>query len=440
MSAVNYRNYVYRDNRRRLRDDRFSLIISLASAFLMLALGKPERTAAIVGLTMLGVCMFCFTLRYCMNAPQIAARRARDYSGRYAILYRPVTRRLAWLSAAALGLLAMFPPREVEAAVVDRRLLKLTRYPILSPEGAKQVTNILDAVAGQRPVVRLSEETRVRVRDTVKASAQRSPYPPFADAADAFVKYVREVEPPVPPAVQAIRQASTEFTATFHVLPSGKISVDRSEAERAIMALTRAIESSGSDTDLRGVALASRASLYIFVDEPDKALEDIEASEKLGYSDLSDIVRVESFALYGRAIRDHNQNDLKRAIDLLTLAIQLPLPRSVVYGEVTYHAGLYGQRGTALVNLGQYAKAIEDFRKVLDLLKENPVPNEFTVGLAFAEIILCHLRLGDASAALQVADEWEQATHDKTAVKVRELIRSDPQEALRVVEGITQAS
>ena len=96
MTAANYRNYVYRDNKRRLRDDRLSMIVSLAAAFLTLALGQPERIAAIAGLVVLGVCMFYFTARYCLIAPQIAARRSRDYSGRYAILYRPVTRRLAW--------------------------------------------------------------------------------------------------------------------------------------------------------------------------------------------------------------------------------------------------------------------------------------------------------------------------------------------------------
>ena len=167
----------------------------------------------------------------------------------------------------------------MEAAVVDRRLLKLTRTPVLSPEQAMHVADILDSAAAQKPVVRLSEETRVRVRDAVKESAQRSPYPPFVNAADALVNYVREVESPLPPAVQAIRDASSHFTATFHLLPSGQISVDRDEAERAIAALTLAIESSGSDIELRRVAFASRASLYIFVDEPDKALADMEASE-----------------------------------------------------------------------------------------------------------------------------------------------------------------
>jgi tetratricopeptide (TPR) repeat protein len=440
MSAANYRNYVYRDNRRRLRDDRLSLILSLAASFLMLALGQPERIAAIAGLAVLGVCMFYFTARYCLIAPQIPARRSRDYSGRYAILYRPVTRRLAWFSAAAIGLLAAFPLREVEAAVVDRRLLKLTRDPVLSPEQAKQVARTLDAASSQKPLVKLSEETKIRVRDAVKASAQRSPYSPFVDAADAFVRYVREAEPGVPPALEAIKDASAHYAGTFHLLPSGQIAVDRAEAEKAITALTRAIELSGSDTDLRRVALAARASLYNFVDEPDKALADIDASERLGYAELSEIISVESTAFYLRAGRDHNSNDLNRAVSLLTLAILLPPPRSLPYGEATYRSGLHGQRGTAFLNLGQYKSAIDDFRKVLQLLNESGGQNQVAAGMAFAEITLCYLRLGDLPSALEAVDQWQEATHDTFAARVRGLLESDPKEGLRTLQDFLDNS
>jgi tetratricopeptide (TPR) repeat protein len=166
----------------------------------------------------------------------------------------------------------------------------------------------------------------------------------------------------------------------------------------------------------------------------------MEASEKLGYSDLSEIISVESFGFFGRAVRDHSPSDLKHAVDLLTLAMQLPPPRSLPYGEVSYRAGLYGQRGTAFLNLGQYPAAIDDFREVLDLLKESNGEIRFNAGLAYVGITLCYLRLGDVPAALKADSQWQDAAHDKVSTRVRELIQADPQEAMRALEDILRAS
>ena len=175
MFTVHLRNYVFSDNKKRLRDDRISLVIAFASSVLLLALGETERAAAITGLVVLGFSMLCLTIYYCTHAPQISTNRVRDTSSKYALLDRPVSRRLAWLSAATIALLAAFPLPEVEAAVLDRRLRQLVKTVPLDPTSVDRITQIFNIVNAYG--VRISEATIAAVQSALHSTSAISTNP-----------------------------------------------------------------------------------------------------------------------------------------------------------------------------------------------------------------------------------------------------------------------
>lgn len=146
MTANNLRRYVFTDNQRRRRDDRLSLLIAFAASTLGLVLGSSERDAAFIGLIVLGAAMACFTMFYCSKAPLIEAyQRAKSSTRGLAenILYRPVSRRLAWISGVALVLLGAFPTRELESSIVDKRLRQALSGEI-TPEKIEETGRVID--------------------------------------------------------------------------------------------------------------------------------------------------------------------------------------------------------------------------------------------------------------------------------------------------------
>jgi hypothetical protein len=169
--AERLHNYVFQDNRRRHRDDRVSLIIAFAFSGIMLALGQPERTAALWGLAILGVSMFSLTVYYCNNAATVAANRSRAYSGKFALLYRPVSRRLALLSGAALLLLTALP--EAAASVIDRKLRRLTTTVPLDQTSLNGVVQNLRKAEKYR--LNLSPSTINTVVRALRETTERNP-------------------------------------------------------------------------------------------------------------------------------------------------------------------------------------------------------------------------------------------------------------------------
>jgi tetratricopeptide (TPR) repeat protein len=330
----------------------------------------------------------------------------------------------------ACGLLAFLPEPSVEAAILDRRLRKLSRGSPLSDGEAEEIKETLGRA--QALHVDLSISTKIQVRDAVKTSALREPKSPFTDAANALVSYVREVKTATPPpseAAIAMESAARLGLAAIRPQPTGDVLVNRQEAEASIDALTRAIGLSGSDTSLRSDALLIRAGTYAFLGKADEAQRDLDAAEKLGAADLSEIVSTEALALVTRG----NPDDLRRAVTLLTLAIQLPAPKERHPRlEWDYRIDLYSQRASSYLRLGQFSEAIGDLRKMLDLLKKSlPLP-----GLAlhcYIAIIASYLLLGDIAEALKATTDWEQGTNDSRAAQVRELIQSNPSEALKAL-------
>ena len=98
MFATEFRRYVFENDQRRHRDDRISLLIAFGFAILMLGSSGSERVAGLAGLVVLAICTICFTVYACSHASEISAERTKVGTGKYALLYHPVTRRLALLS------------------------------------------------------------------------------------------------------------------------------------------------------------------------------------------------------------------------------------------------------------------------------------------------------------------------------------------------------
>lgn len=142
MFIANLRNYVFGDDKKRLRDNRVSLIIALAFSGYMLMIGQSENLIALESLAVLAVAMLCLTVYSCATAPQTAAGRLGSNAGKDGLLYRPVSRRLALLSGISIVLLAALPG--VEAAALDRRLRRLTRNVPLDPGSIREVRQTVE--------------------------------------------------------------------------------------------------------------------------------------------------------------------------------------------------------------------------------------------------------------------------------------------------------
>jgi hypothetical protein len=171
MFTDNLRVYVFRRNARRLRDDRISLIIAFVFSVLMVSLGYSERTAAITGLLVLGISMLSLTIYFCGNAAQISASLRRVSTPRHEILYRPISRRLA--SVSALLLFALFSLPEIEAAVLDRRLRKLIQPVPLDKGSIETIDRTLQEA--NKYGVRISARNLSDVQAALRKTADISP-------------------------------------------------------------------------------------------------------------------------------------------------------------------------------------------------------------------------------------------------------------------------
>jgi hypothetical protein len=171
MFSANLRNYVFRGNQRRLRDDRISLAIAFAFSMLTLALGQPERTAAIAGGVVLGISMLSLTLYFCGNVSQINASLRSASSSRAGILYRPVSRRLATTSA--LSLSALFTMPAIGAAVLDRRIRKAIQAAPLDQSSIDKIRQTLHDASTYG--IRLPSSTISAVQATLRKTSEAAP-------------------------------------------------------------------------------------------------------------------------------------------------------------------------------------------------------------------------------------------------------------------------
>jgi tetratricopeptide (TPR) repeat protein len=336
------------------------------------------------------------------------------------------------VSAGIFVLMRLAPPAVVEAAMLDRRLRASTRH---LPLSAEEVAITEDSLRiGQQRQVRIPETTVIQVREAIKVSALQKPaLPNIAGAADALKDYERTNKLGAPTAASlAFIEGGEQMQSALRDYPSR---IDESELNVAVATLTRAIALAGGNKPLRIEALMERARAYNFLQEPNEALADAEEAYRLGALDLASIASIESTALVTRS----RPEDLRRAIDLITISIQLNPPEWLLSidpaKKIEYQVEQLARRAIAFYRLGEFTKAIEDCRRALDLtpgLTPRPYPDE--ISSLFRTMILSYLREGNGEDARKAAAQWLQLANGNPAVNAVYVIvnsnRADPQRAL----------
>jgi tetratricopeptide (TPR) repeat protein len=269
------------------------------------------------------------------------------------------------------------------------------------------------------------------VREAIRVSALKEPgLPKIDDAAKALTKlqqpYRLESE------AGLAYEEGVRKLALAHDLQKYPI-MNPIEAADAVSAFTRAIELAGDDTSLRVDALLGRAQGYNDLGKYDDALADAETAYRLGALDLSSVLSIEGSALVGR----HRPENLKRAIEVITVALQLSPPAQWLsiapWIENVYRSRQFMNRCTAYYGLGEYAKAVNDCWEAVELL-----PRNFVAAPALhVQIVFSYLKLGDVDAALKAASELLNITHDPRAARMLRIIqdnRSNPEVAIEKIQ------
>lgn len=434
------------DSHARDRAALTSMAAGFASGALARVFGYPFEVSAYGAAAM--VCFFYFLQAwlYCRIPSARTVRKEQPLIGRRFYL---VATGLASL------LLMILPERSVEAAVLERRLRKLTQKSPLSPQAAKEIVSTLEQASKER--LAFSVASRVQALGVVKASVLQRPYPPFTDAASALGQYGRRISSgvPIPAEVQRAIDLAAKANMAFgaeHGLAalrkSQDLTIDRAEAQTALSALTSVIQLPGIDPTLRLEALLMRAGLYSTIRMTDEALADAQAAEKLGAVDLSEILEIESLAFVERGLKGGRTEDFSRAVNLLTVEMNLP-PSKLIASNPEFvlvdRTALFENRAIAYYGLHQYRAAIEDSKHVLELL--NGIPEQswqlfvkVSTGMQYLMIVASYLHLGNIEEALSAASEWKSRSNgDPTAERLVNTLRSlpfDPQTLLNQIEPL----
>jgi hypothetical protein len=346
-----------------------------------------------------------------------------------------VPRRFA-MGAASIAILILFsiaPPDVVEAAMLDRKLRALTQDQKLSPEQAEEVGSLLDAAA--KGPIKLPEGTRVQVYRAIKNSWLEYPTSrPFVDAAEGIVRYTRTVEPPPLDPQVSNSAGSSEAWAVYRrgvayalAVHSGGMHLPTPKAEdalRAIAEFTRTIElaTGPENRKLLSEALLMRATMHLYLVQPEDVLRDAEAAESKGNTDLSTILELEGIALLHRG---HHQ-DLERAICIFTLLLNLPPPTWVKLSDVRatalFQIDALGNLGKVYFTLGKFEDAIRETESLIDridrdqgVLQLDPQTRLYTLNLAYLQLIASYLQLGNLNQAVTAAHTWADKTGDPDA-------------------------
>ena len=347
-----------------------------------------------------------------------------------------VPRRLAMgaVTATVLVLFIITPSGVVEAAILDRRLRTLARGKNLSPQQAKEVGSLLDDAAATGRPIELTEATRVQVYRVVKTSALENPNSrPFVDAAESIVRYTRAQGPSLNAlGPQADAAVSAEALAAYTRGVADALSVltgpmvlptrNPDDAKKAIDEFTSTIElaKAPGDRKLLSDALTARATMYLYLVQPNDVLRDAEAAEANGSTDLSNILDLEGNALLWRG----TPSDLERSICIFTLLASLPPPNWAALEAprkaVLFHVDALGNLGLAYYRLGKFEDAIRETESALDLIYKSapqiePSDELHALRQSYMQIIASNLRLGRINQAALVAKDWAEKTGEPYA-------------------------
>ena len=239
------------------------------------------------------------------------------------------------------------------------------------------------------------------MRDAVEASIVREPFlPNIPEAAKALERYGRTIYG-VDAATNKDAQAARQRAETHIKILS--VNYSKEEVAAAISELTKAIELSSSDVEFRATAILTRGGLYNMLSRYSEALADAENAERLGTLNLPLLATVEGQALVHLC---RSQDDLKRAIGLITLDIQISGPT-----PFTVRA-----RAEAYYGLRNFPQAIEEYRPVLNMLPQR-FPLE-DLGTAFGALIFRTCNSG-MSEALRISAVFESRSGDPRASLMR---------------------
>lgn len=216
MFFSNLRDYVLRPNDRRIRDDRVSLAVAFAFSIMMLLLGQPERSAGIAGVLVLGACMLGFTVKYCQSPFRASLKRRSGTAPLDSFLYRPVTRRLAWLSVGMM--VSIFSAPLIEAAILGRRMRNLLSSTPLNRDAIKKITETFGEA--NRYGVAIPPRTVRDVQAALRKTSEETPEL-SAEAINAAAAGAMTVNLDLPPDLHG---------PVFETLPEAKDSMGSFEA------------------------------------------------------------------------------------------------------------------------------------------------------------------------------------------------------------------
>jgi tetratricopeptide (TPR) repeat protein len=328
----------------------------------------------------------------------------------------------------------VFPSATLARKFLNWQVVRLTPAPALTPSEA------LDLAAALNRAAKLEERTRAkivlppttsqRLNEAVTFSALRSPEGPFIDAAAALGNYSRLT------ASEPARSSADELLdKVLGPVEAGTTNtLDHSDAEAAISALTRTIELSVAE--LKGKRLMQRGFLFSFLGKPDEALRDFQAAQQLGVVDLGDLAWGEALALAYRG----RPGDLRKAIDWINLAIKLPAStQGLPPGSGPFvRAEQLRLRGTIFVKLDDNSGALRAFLEYLGFVKGNYLPYQLR-RQAYLDAITTYLRLGQREDALKIAAEWQRESGDPLAVSAHLVLETnDASQALAQILAITR--
>jgi tetratricopeptide (TPR) repeat protein len=168
-----------------------------------------------------------------------------------------------------------------------------------------------------------------------------------------------------------------------------------------------------------------RATMYLYLMQPNDVLRDAEAAESNGQTDLSNIVDLEGNALLWRG----GKEDLEQAVRLFRLLLQLPPSTRFLPGggnPAPFRLDALGSLGRVSYKLGKFDDAIRDAEGALKLFYENQgafqsVPLEgrlHVLKLAYLLIIASNLRLGKPNDAGIAASTWLDKSNDPLAQRI----------------------
>lgn len=349
-----------------------------------------------------------------------------------------IPRRLA-MACATVGifiLLSVAPAPVIEAEILDRKLRRLTRRPVLSPDDLVAIARNLDNVHENH--IAISPKTFRRVRDSVKTMVfvqpSTSDLPKAIDSVARFDEGdPRNLLPPRGIQPNEAQAAFIEGLREYYLTFRSPTIAFYSEAKAAVLAFTKAINLT-QNSPLHREALLGRASSYLALHRFEWAMADLKTADELGSTDLARILELETAALLQRGRRD----DLALVIKLATLGLSIKPPSfwNLFSAEIEreYRGNMLGKRAEANYRSGEFLAALQDCEATFAFQG----PRNYL----YRTMVLSLLSLGDATTATRKTVEWVDRIPGPASRDVLRILddnKSDPRRAIKPIEAAGRA-